>query len=47
MRFRASAIGGKLILSHREGEGNLVLCEVAQPRARPVGERAEYGRAAG
>ena len=47
MRFRASAIGGKLTLSRREGEGNSVLCEMAQPRARPEGERTEYGRAAG
>ena len=47
MRFRASAIGGKLVLSRREGEGNSVLCEVAQPRTRPEGERTEYGRAAG
>jgi PAS domain S-box-containing protein len=39
MRFRASAIGGKLSISHRD-EGDSVVCEVAQPRARSDGEGA-------
>jgi PAS domain S-box-containing protein len=46
MRFRASAIGAKLTFSRRD-EGNLVVCEVAQPRTRPERERTIYGRAAG
>ena len=46
MRFRASAIGGKLTLGSREGVGNTVVCEITRSRARPDGERA-YGRAAG
>jgi PAS domain S-box-containing protein len=45
MRFRASAIGGKLSIKHLD-EGNTVVCEVAQPRTRGEGERTEYGRVA-
>ncbi len=30
MRFRASAIGAKLVIGHREGGGNSVVCEVPQ-----------------
>jgi PAS domain S-box-containing protein len=45
MRFRASAIGGKLSIKHLD-EGNSVVCEVAQPRTRSEGERTEYGRVA-
>jgi PAS domain S-box-containing protein len=30
MRFRASAIGGKLLMGQREGGGNSVVCEVPQ-----------------
>jgi PAS domain S-box-containing protein len=30
MRFRASAIGGKLLMGQREGGGNSVVCEVLQ-----------------
>jgi|HubBroStandDraft_1064217.scaffolds.fasta_scaffold06694_4 PAS domain S-box-containing protein len=30
MRFRASAIGGKLLMGHRDGGGNSVVCEVIQ-----------------
>jgi len=30
MRFRASAIGGKLTMGQREGGGNSVVCEVPQ-----------------
>jgi PAS domain S-box-containing protein len=30
MRFRASAIGGKLLMGQREGGGNSVVCEVVQ-----------------
>jgi PAS domain S-box-containing protein len=40
MRFRASAIGGKLVLSRRAGGGNSVVCEAPQARARPTPERA-------
>ena len=39
MRFRASAIGGKLTIKNPD-EGNSVVCEVAQPRARSDGEGA-------
>lgn len=46
MRFRASAIGGKLTLGNRDGDGNSVVCEVAQPRPRANVERS-LGRAAG
>jgi PAS domain S-box-containing protein len=46
MRFRASAIGGRLTLSNREGVGNSVVCEVVQPRPRSDVERS-LGRAAG
>jgi signal transduction histidine kinase len=45
MRFRASAIGGKLNIKHFD-EGNSVVCEVAQPRTRSEGERTQYGRVA-
>jgi hypothetical protein len=45
MRFRASAIGAKLTFNQRD-EGSWVVCEVAQPRTRPEGERVNYGRAA-
>ncbi|MGD0492105.1 MAG: MASE1 domain-containing protein [Steroidobacteraceae bacterium] len=45
MRFRASAIGAKLTFNQRD-EGRWVVCEVAQPRTRPEGERVNYGRAA-
>jgi len=45
MRFRASAIGGKLSIKHLD-EGNSVVCELAQPRTRSEGERTEYGRVA-
>ncbi len=38
MRFRASAIGGKLTIEHREA-GNSVVCEVAQPRTHAADER--------
>jgi PAS domain S-box-containing protein len=31
MRFRASAIGGKLLMGERDGGGNSVICEVPQP----------------
>jgi PAS domain S-box-containing protein len=31
MRFRASAIGGKLLMGQRDGGGNSVVCEVPQP----------------
>jgi len=34
MRFRASAIGGKLEIRRRPGGGNSVVCEVAQGRVR-------------
>jgi PAS domain S-box-containing protein len=34
MRFRASAIGGRLTIARRPGGGNSVLCEVPQTRER-------------
>jgi PAS domain S-box-containing protein len=40
MRFRASAIGGKLLIGHREGGGNSVVCEVPQSRPWPQDERS-------
>jgi PAS domain S-box-containing protein len=36
MRFRASAIGGKLLMSQRDGGGNSVVCEVAQTTRLPL-----------
>ena len=40
MRFRASAIGGRLTVSQRAGGGNSVVCEVPQPRAWSMSEHA-------
>ena len=42
MRFRASAIGGRLSIARRPGGGNSVKCEVPQTRerVRRVTERA-------
>jgi PAS domain S-box-containing protein len=40
MRFRASAIGGRLLIGHREGGGNSVVCEVSQNRPWPHDERS-------
>ena len=45
MRFRASAIGGKLSIKHLD-EGNSVVCDVAQPRSHGEAERTEFGRVA-
>jgi PAS domain S-box-containing protein len=39
MRFRCSAIGGRLLISHRDGAGNSVVCEAPQSRAWPEPER--------
>ncbi len=40
MRFRSSAIGGKLLIGRRESGGNVVACEMPQARASPLRERA-------
>ncbi len=40
MRFRASAIGGRLMVSQRAGGGNSVVCEVPQARAWSTHEHA-------
>ena len=34
MRFRASAIGGRLTIARRPGGGNTVICEAPQTRER-------------
>jgi PAS domain S-box-containing protein len=40
MRFRASAVGGRLVISQRAGGGNSVVCEAPQARAWASTERA-------
>jgi signal transduction histidine kinase len=40
MRFRSSAIGGRLSMGRRAGGGNSVVCEAPQKRAWPAAERA-------
>ena len=47
MRFRSSAIGGKLTIEQRQEGGNTVICEVSQSRVPPGGEAASLGRASG
>jgi signal transduction histidine kinase len=42
MRFRSSAIGGKLHVGRRENGGNSVVCEVPQNRNWPQEERARF-----
>jgi signal transduction histidine kinase len=44
MRFRASAIGGKLQVGRREGGGNSVVCDVPQNRKWPQEERLSASR---
>jgi PAS domain S-box-containing protein len=39
MRFRSSAIGGRLSMGRRAGGGNSVVCEAPQARAWPAAER--------
>jgi signal transduction histidine kinase len=40
MRFRSSAIGGRLSMGRRAGGGNSIVCEAPQARAWPATERA-------
>jgi PAS domain S-box-containing protein len=40
MRFRSSAIGGRLSMGRRAGGGNSVVCEAPQARTWPAAERA-------
>jgi PAS domain S-box-containing protein len=40
MRFRSSAIGGRLSMGRRAGGGNSVVCEAPQTRTWPAAERA-------
>ena len=40
MRFRSSAIGGKLLIGRRASGGNVVACEMPQARASSLPERA-------
>jgi signal transduction histidine kinase len=44
MRFRSSAIGGKLHVGRRDGGGNSVVCEVPQSRKWPQEERARIAQ---
>jgi signal transduction histidine kinase len=44
MRFRSSAIGGKLYIGRRAGGGNSVVCEVPQNRNWPQEERARFAQ---
>jgi signal transduction histidine kinase len=39
MRFRCSAIGGRLSMGRRVGGGNSVVCEAPQARTWPAAER--------
>jgi signal transduction histidine kinase len=43
MRFRASAIAGRLVIGQRDGGGNSVVCEVSQSRTWPA-QRTVSGR---
>ena len=40
MRFRSSAIAGKLLIGRRTSGGNVVACEMPQARASSLPERA-------
>ncbi|MGO9425839.1 MAG: hypothetical protein ACLP6Z_10645, partial [Steroidobacteraceae bacterium] len=40
MRFRSSAIAGKLLIDRRASGGNVVACEMPQARASSLPERA-------
>jgi signal transduction histidine kinase len=39
MRFRSSAIGGRLLFTRREGASNSVVCEAPQSRTWPQPDR--------
>jgi signal transduction histidine kinase len=47
MRFRASAIGGRLQMGKRAGGGNAVICEVPQGRGWQDGSLAAVGSGLG